>query len=86
VVETKVKVLFSSGLHARPASLLVKKASGFISNVVLVKEGKTANAKSIIGVMSLAVTKGSEITLRAEGQDEEQAIQALVEFFSNEEA
>jgi phosphotransferase system HPr (HPr) family protein len=86
MVETKVKILFKSGLHARPASIFVKKASGFISDIKLIKEGKAANAKSIIGVMALAATKGSEITLRIEGEDEKRAIEELMEFFLNEEA
>jgi phosphotransferase system HPr (HPr) family protein len=84
MIETKVKVLFNSGLHARPASAFVKEASRFSSEIVLIKEGKKVNAKSIIGVMSLAATKGSEITLCIEGNDEQHATNELIEFFSSE--
>ncbi|MBO0958671.1 HPr family phosphocarrier protein [Neobacillus sp. MM2021_6] len=84
MIETKVKVLFHSGLHARPASILVKKASGFTSEVALLKGEKKVNAKSIIGVMSLAATKGSEVTLCIEGNDEQHATNELIKFFSSD--
>ncbi|WP_142505933.1 HPr family phosphocarrier protein [Melghirimyces algeriensis] len=66
-----------SGLHARPAALLVKEAGNFSSEIQLVKNGKEANAKSLLGLMSLSIQKGDEITLKAEGEDAEKAVTTL---------
>lgn len=85
MVETVVKVMLPSGLHARPASHFVKLAGKFTSQIFLVKEGKTANAKSIIGIMSMAITAGSEVVVRAEGEDAQQAVHELAEFLSRDE-
>ena len=85
MVESSVVVNFASGLHARPAATFVQLANRYVSEVSLVKEEKTVNAKSVLGVMSLAVTKGSEVTVRAEGVDEQQAILELVEFLRHED-
>lgn len=69
------------GIHARPAGLLVKEAAGFSSNITLVKDGKEVDAKRILGVMGLGVKKGAEVTVRADGADEDAAITALESFF-----
>lgn len=58
------------GLHARPASLVVQAASQSKSSVVLIKEGKEFNAKSILGIMSVGAKKGDQITIRIDGPDE----------------
>ena len=71
------------GIHARPAGLLVKEASKFQSKIVIAKGEKTADSKSIFGVMGLAVKKNEEIILSADGADEDDAIEAL-EFFLKE--
>ncbi|WGV57582.1 HPr family phosphocarrier protein [Brevibacillus brevis] len=76
--ERQVIVQLAQGLHARPASLFVKVAASFSSEIVLNKEEKKVNAKSIIGVMSLAVSKGQSVVLTADGADAEQALDALV--------
>lgn len=70
------------GLHARPAGLLVKKAASFQSNITVknVGTGKTVDAKRIMGVMSLGVKQGNEIELSIEGDDEENAQEALSVF------
>ena len=68
-----------TGLHARPATLLVQKASSFTSEITIVKGDKQINAKSIMGVMSLGVRQGDEIKVVTSGQDEEQALQAIGE-------
>ncbi len=65
------------GLHARPAALLVKEAARFRSDVFLAKNGLEVNGKSIMGVMMLAAELGSEVDIRAEGQDAEAALTAL---------
>lgn len=78
VVEKQVVIQNKTGLHARPAAEFVKKASSFQAEITLSKEeGQEINAKSIIGVMSLAAAKGTVLTIKAEGIDAEEAIQAL---------
>ncbi len=67
------------GLHARAAAQLVKLANRFQCDVTLVKEGQEVNGKSIMGVLMLAATQGSVITVRTEGSDAEPALKALGE-------
>ena len=69
------------GLHARAAALLVKTANRFASEVTLEKDGLEVNGKSIMGILMLAASKGSRITLKVEGKDSAQAIQALTKLF-----
>lgn len=69
------------GIHARPAGLLVKEAKQFNSTITLECGGKKAAAKGLMGVMGLAVKKGNEVTITAEGDDEDTAISALETFF-----
>ncbi|MCI8835188.1 MAG: HPr family phosphocarrier protein [Ruminococcus sp.] len=68
------------GIHARPAGELVKLAKEFTSSVCVLKEGKKADAKKVFGLMGLGVKKGMEITVQAEGEDEEAAAAALEKF------
>jgi phosphotransferase system HPr (HPr) family protein len=77
MMEKQVIVNLPQGLHARPASEFVRTASAFASEIGLSKDGKTANGKSIISIMSLTVTKGQQVTLTADGPDEQQALEAL---------
>ena len=65
------------GLHARAAALLVKTANRFASDVTIEKDGLEVNGKSIMGILMLAASKGSRITLRCEGKDAAEAIQVL---------
>jgi phosphocarrier protein len=65
------------GLHARAAALLVKTANRFVSEVTLEKDGLEVNGKSIMGILMLAVSKGSKVTLKVNGKDSGQAIQVL---------
>ncbi len=76
---TKVEYVIknSIGLHARPAALFVKKAAEFDSTIKIIKDQKEADAKSIISIMALGVFKGTKITIKAEGADEESAITEL---------
>jgi catabolite repression HPr-like protein len=85
MVEKKVTVQLKSGLQARPAALFVQEANRFTSDVFVEKEGKKVNAKSIMGIMSLAVGSGSELVLAVDGPDEKEAIEALTEFVSKTE-
>jgi len=77
-MERVVKIENKLGLHARPASLFVKNASQFESDIKIVKDGIEVNGKSIMGVMMLAAEMGSEITIRIEGSDEKEAMDSLV--------
>jgi phosphocarrier protein HPr len=73
----------STGLHARPATLLVKKASGFKSDIYIEHRGKKANVKSLIGVLSLGVNKGSTIILSVNGDDETYAMDELAKLIES---
>ena len=77
MIERKVAIQNKLGLHARPAALLVKTASGFQSEIVFVRDKLKVNGKSIMGVLMLAAECGSEILIRASGPDEESAVEAL---------
>ena len=65
------------GLYARPATFFIQKANEFKSTVMVEKEERKVNAKSLLGVLSLGIIKGSTITISAEGPDEEDAVNAL---------
>lgn len=68
-----------AGLHARPASLFVQKAARFKSDIYIIKEEKRINAKSIMGVLSGGMSQGVRITIEAEGDDAQEAVDALVQ-------
>lgn len=76
-MEKKVSVKNEHGLHARPAALFVQKASSFPFAISVEKGGKSADAKSILGIMSLVVQKGDEVVLKAEGEKAQEALDAL---------
>ncbi|WP_413211757.1 phosphocarrier protein HPr [Lactobacillus iners] len=78
------KVIAETGIHARPATLLVQAASKFSSDINLEYSGKSVNLKSIMGVMSLGVGQGSEISISAEGDDEKEAIDAIADIMKKE--
>lgn len=84
MMERRVTVHLKTGLQARPAALFVQEANRYKSEIHLEKDGKRVNAKSIMGVMSLAVASGSEVILTAEGTDAEKAIDALCDLVSQE--
>jgi len=83
VTEREMRIVNPLGLHARPAAQLVKLASGFESEIELVKEGMPVNGKSIMGVMMLAAESGSSLTVRARGSDEVEAVAALSELIAS---
>lgn len=76
----KVRVANPQGLHARPASIFVKIANKFESEITVTKEDQTVNAKSIMGLLMLAAEQGSEIEIAATGKDAEKAIAELEAF------
>ncbi|NLL39660.1 MAG: HPr family phosphocarrier protein [Clostridiales bacterium] len=67
------------GLHARPATFFIQKANEFESNIWIEKDERRVNAKSLLGVLSLGITKGMEFTIIGEGPDEKEAVDTLVE-------
>ena len=77
VVEAKVRITNRLGIHARPATLLVKAAQKFESRITLIKDNMEVDGKSIMDIMILAAEPDSSITIRAEGEDEDEAVQAL---------
>ncbi len=79
----KVTIQNRDGLHLRPASLLVKEAARYRSDIFVSKNGLEVNAKSIMGVTMLAAEVGSEIEIRAEGEDAEGALEALVKLIES---
>ncbi len=72
------------GLHARPAALFVQTASKYKSNVLAIKDGREVNAKSILSVLTLGAEQGAVVTVRAEGEDEVEAVEALKELVEND--
>ncbi|MGM0600912.1 MAG: HPr family phosphocarrier protein [Candidatus Rifleibacteriota bacterium] len=79
----EVEIKNKLGLHARPASLLVKLAGKFESEIQIVKDDTEINAKSILGVMMLAAGPGQSITISADGSDEDEAIDAIASLVEN---
>jgi phosphocarrier protein HPr len=75
--EIEVVLMNEQGLHARPASILAKKASKFTSHITLTKDGNEFNAKSIINILSMGASKGDKIKIVASGEDEEKAVEEL---------
>ena len=83
-MEKQVEIKLKTGLQARVAALFVQEATRFTSDVYLKKDEKVVNAKSIMGLMSLAINNGSLITLIVEGVDEKEAMDALVAYVDND--
>ena len=77
-------IIDETGIHARPATILVQTATKFESDIELEYNSKKVNLKSIMGVMSLGVGKGAEVTIYADGKDEEDALTAISETLSSE--
>ncbi|MEN8904412.1 MAG: HPr family phosphocarrier protein [Clostridiales bacterium] len=78
MLEKSVIIKNTEGLHARLAAIFVQTASKFTSSIWVACEGKKVNAKSIMGIMSLAVSSGESIRIIADGEDESQSIDELV--------
>ena len=78
----EVSVQNHVGLHARPATFFIQKANEYKASVWVEKDERRVNAKSLLGVLSLGITKGTTITLLADGSDEKEAVAALSELVS----
>lgn len=78
-----VTIINKLGLHARAATRLVQTAGEYRAEVFVAKAGKEVNGKSILGIMMLAAAKGSELTIRCEGPDADEALKAVVELIAD---
>jgi len=83
MTEQTVTIVNRAGIHARPAAVLVQSAKDFSSNIYFEKGSDRINAKSIMGILTLAATYGTEIKIIAEGEDEEQAVEVIVRLFES---
>ena len=77
MVSKEVTIKNNVGLHARPATFFIQKANSYKSSIWVEKEDRRVNAKSLLGVLSLGIVKGMTITLRADGADEDEAVEGL---------
>lgn len=84
MVEKSFKITSSDGVHARPATVLVQNAGKYESDINLQYKEKSVNLKSIMGIMSLGIPSGAEVTISAEGDDEQEAIDHLAKTMENE--
>ena len=85
MLEKSMKIQLKNGLEARPVAVLVQVASQHESTVYIESAGRKVNAKSIMGMMSLGLDTGAEITVVADGKDEEEAIASIEKFLSGQE-
>lgn len=84
MTEKAIQINSDAGIHARPAMMLVKEAMKFPCEVFLIKDSVQANGKSIMSVLSLAITKGTRLTIRAEGEDEAEAVESIARLIQTE--
>lgn len=82
MIEKQVQIINNAGLHTRPAATIVKLAAKYKSEFFINKDGMNINGKSIIGVMTLAAEKGSQITLTFDGEDEAEAAEEITGYFN----
>ena len=83
MVERSAQIVNKNGLHARPAAEVVKAASKFKSEITIVRDDLEVNGKSIMGVMMLAAEFGATLTIRANGPDAQQAVDAIAELITH---
>ncbi|MDY2608968.1 MAG: HPr family phosphocarrier protein [Eubacteriales bacterium] len=82
MISRNITIQNNVGLHARPATFFIQKANSYKSSIWVEKDDRRVNAKSLLGVLSLGVTQGMQITLIADGQDEVEALNGLEELVS----
>lgn len=83
MITTEITIINKLGLHARAASKLVNLTSQYGSSVILDNKGNRVNAKSIMGVMMLAASKGTEMLLEVDGEDEKECSQSIIDLINN---
>ncbi|SNS25542.1 phosphocarrier protein [Anaerovirgula multivorans] len=72
-----------TGLHARPATLVIKEASKFQSNITFIKGTQESNAKSIMGLMAMGIKKGEEVEIKVDGPDEKETLDTIIALFES---
>jgi phosphocarrier protein len=82
MISRDVTIKNNVGLHARPATFFIQKANSFKSSIWIEKDDRRVNAKSLLGVLSLGIVKGTTITVIADGNDENEAVSGLVDLVS----
>jgi phosphocarrier protein HPr len=82
MIKRNITITNELGIHARPAGMVANTASRFASDIKLVKDGMEVNAKSIMGIMTLAAGKNSVIEVTAKGKDEAEAVAAIADLFA----
>ena len=82
-ISKNIEIINKLGMHARAAAQFVQLASSFASHIEIEKDKRRVNGKSIMGVMMLAASKGSEVTLHTNGEDEEESMNKLEELINN---
>ncbi len=83
MVSNEVTVKNSVGLHARPATFFIQRANEFKASIWVEKDERRVNAKSLLGVLSLGIVKGTKISIIADGSDEDDAVKTLVELIES---
>ena len=83
MVSNEVTVQNSVGLHARPATFFIQRANEFKSSIWVEKDERRVNAKSLLGVLSLGIVKGTKISIIADGSDEEEAVKTLIDLIES---
>lgn len=83
MVEKEFTIQNEVGLHARPAARLIKVAGEFESEISIIKNGKTANAKSLLSVLAMGIFKGNKITIKIDGPDEISALYSITKLFDS---
>lgn len=83
MISKEVKIVNNVGLHARPATFFIQKANEYRASIWIEMGERRINAKSLLGVLSLGIDKGTTITLNADGEDEEEAVNGLVQLISS---
>ena len=84
MITKTLKIKTESGIHARPAAMFVKIANKFPCEILVQKDDQEINGKSIMGIMMLALTKGTTITIKADGQKEKEAVKKIAELIEND--
>ncbi|MCX7748682.1 MAG: HPr family phosphocarrier protein [Clostridia bacterium] len=82
MVNKEVVIMSPSGLESKPAAMFIQKASSYKSNIWIEKGERKANAKSLLGLLSLSIGNGTKVVLTAEGEDEQKAVQELEEYLT----
>ena len=82
MIKREITIINELGIHARPAGMIANTSSRFVCDIKLVKDGMEVNAKSIMGIMTLAAGRGSVIEVEARGKDEADAVKAIEDLFA----